>query len=173
MLILFSKFVGLPVIELENQLRVATTHDIVVEPKSGKVLGFLVKTGGLMPKEQLVSSHDLAQLLPTALLIHNADKVTEIDEVIRIEELYKKRFGLISKRVRTKSGKHIGRVEDFLISTDSMMLFKLYLRHMFSDRIIPFTAIIKIDQREIIVKDDFEALSATSQSEASTEAELA
>ena len=53
------------------------------------------------------------------------------------------------------------------------MLAKIYVKHLLVDRIIPYSAIVKIDEKKITVKDDYEALSVTDQAEASTEAELA
>lgn len=173
MLFLFSKLVGLPVIELESQLKLATTSDVVIDPKDGRFLGFIIKVGSLFPKEQLVATKDIVQLLPTAVLVDNADRISDIDDVIRVRELYKKHFGILNKGVRTKSGKFLGKVDDFLISDEAQMLAKIYVKHLLVDRIIPYSAIVKIDEKKITVKDDFEALSVTDQAEASTEAELA
>ncbi len=173
MLILFSKLNSLPVIELEGQQKVAVLSDVVVEPKDGKVLGLIVKVGGLISKDQLIASRDITQLLSTAVLIGNADKISDINEVIRVHELYKKKFGLINRNVKTKSGKYLGRVNDFLINDETLCLAKIYVRHLLSDRIIPYNAIIKIDHKGIVVKDDFEALAVMEQSDTVGETELA
>jgi uncharacterized protein YrrD len=173
MLILYSKLVGLPIIELENQTKLASVLDIIVEPKNGKVLGILAKVGQILVKDQLVAARDISQVLPTAILVADGERVTAIDEVVRINELYKKRFSLFGKKVVTKSGKLLGKVNDFLIDEESLSLVKLYVRHLLSDRIIPYSAVIKIDDKAVVVKDDFEAISVMEESKAVTEPERA
>jgi len=175
MLILNSKLENLPVIELENQRKVASVVDCVIDPKSGRFLGVVVQVGQILAKNQFVANKDLIQLLPTAVLVANDDKITEISEVVRANELYKKHFRLQGKRVKTKTGRYLGKVEDFLISDEERGLVKIYVRNLFSDRIIPYSAIVKIDQRTVVVKDDFEAISVLDRGTegSETEAELA
>jgi len=173
MLILLSKISNAPIIDLENQKKVASLSDVVIDPNSGKILGLIVKVGQLLPKDQLVSTDDIVQMLPTSILINDYDAITNISEVIRVQELYKKRFALIKKPVRTKGGQYIGRVNDLLFTDNTFSLAKIYVRHLLSDRIIPYSAIIKIEDKAIIVKDDYEAVSATEKSELPAQAELA
>lgn len=163
MLILHSKLLNLPVIELENQKKVASVIDLVIEPKNGKLLGLLVRVGAILPKNQLVAARDINQLLPTAILVGDTEKITEIDEVVRVKELYKKKYGLIGRKVVTKSGKMLGKINDFLIDSDAFGLTKIYVRNLFSDRIIPYSAVIKMD-KVVTVKDDFEAISILQES---------
>jgi len=159
MLILNSKIENIPVIELENQQKIASVFDCLIDPKNGKMIGLIVRVGQILTKNQLVAEKDIIQILPTAVLVANGDKVDEISEVVRANELYKKNFRLIGLKVKTKSGRSLGKVEDFLISDELRELVKIYVRNLFSDRIIPYSAIIKIDQRGVTVKDDFEAIS--------------
>jgi sporulation protein YlmC with PRC-barrel domain len=171
MLILYSKLVGLPIIELENQSKLASVLDVVIEPKNGKVLGLIAKVGNLLPRDLLVAARDLSQVLPTAILVADVDRVTAIDEVVRANELYKKHFTLYGKKVVTESGKLLGKVNDYLIDDELLTLAKLYIRHLFSDRIIPYTAVVRIDDKAIVVKDDFEAISASAEANTVIDAE--
>lgn len=165
MLTLYSKLVGLPIIELENQSKLASVLDVVVDPKNGRILGLIAKVGSLLPRDQLVAARDINQVLPTAILVADAERLTAMDEVVRVNELYKKRFTLFGKKVVTENGKALGRVNDYLLDDEALALVKIYVRHLLSDRIIPYSAIVKIDDKTVVVKDDFEAISASNESQ--------
>jgi uncharacterized protein YrrD len=171
MLILNSKLGNLPVIELENQQKVASIDHCLIDPKNGKLLGLIVRIGQIITRNKFIAEKDLTQILPTAVLVANEDKVDEIGEVVRANELYKKKFHLIGLKVKTKSGRFLGKIEDFLISDELRELVKIYVRNLFSDRIIPYSAIVKIDQHGVTVKDDFEAISVLDRGRENSEAE--
>ena len=166
MLTLYSKLVGLPVIELEGQSKIASVLDLVVDPKNGRVLGLIVKVGNLLPRDLLIAARDISQILPTTVLVADNERLTPINEVVRVEALYKKRFTLPGMKVVTKSGKLLGKINDFLVDDETLCLAKIYVRHLLSDRIIPYSAIIKIDDHEVVVKDDFEAISVMNETKA-------
>jgi len=164
MLTLYSKIVNLPIIELENQSRLASVLDVVVDPKNGRILGLIAKVGSILPRDQLVAARDISQILPTTILVVDAERLTAIDEVVRVNELYKKHYTLFGKKVVTENGKLLGKINDYLIDDEALSLVKIYVRHLISDRIIPYSAVVKIDDKAVTVKDDFEAISVSNES---------
>ena len=68
---------------------------------------------------------------------------------------------LNNMRVETVSNKYLGKVNDFsfdcnFLIINGILCFKTFLFIQYNQRIIPYSAIISIEEKKIIVKDDFE-----------------
>lgn len=153
MLLQASQIVGLPVGATDTQSRVGTVSRIVVDPDTGQILGFVVKTG-LIGGEKVLSYHDVTAVDHAGVLVRDPAHVLPQDEVAPIKKALSERRSLLGQRVVTEGGTNLGKVADLVINTEMAMVVKLYVSHLLEERILPLDKVVKVTKDHIVVKDD-------------------
>ncbi len=151
---LYSKIVGTPV--YDDGIRPLTTvKDLIVDPENGKLLAFVVN----LSKNLIIVPFDIISW-KEVIRIHNGDSIIEGNEVIRIAEVQKRGVKIFHNKVETKDGQKLGKVNDFSVNSNSLMLQKLYLSKgilglvRYESRIISAKNIIEILPEKIVIKDN-------------------
>jgi len=156
MLIERSNLIGLPIFELENQSRVAELVDFFINEENLKIEALFAKNLGFLHQKKLVSEKEITEISKVAVIIQNEESLVDPRELVRLEKKIKNRAKIIGEKVYTKKGEFLGTVFDFVIESSSLTLNRLYLKKLFDHRIIHSSAIVKIEQHKITVKDNFE-----------------
>jgi len=156
MLIEFSQLKNLPVFELDNQAKIAELADFFVDEDETKIDAMIVKTAGLFKHLKFIPAKEIVELSKKALIIENSESIVAPKEIVRLEKKFHKRAKIIGERVYSKKGEYLGTVYDYVIEATSLSIIRIYLKKLFDQRIIHSSAIIKIEQKKIIVKDNFE-----------------
>jgi sporulation protein YlmC with PRC-barrel domain len=95
------------------------------------------------------------------LLIKDYESLTEPEDVVRIKAALEINPKIIGAKVETKSGQHLGKVNDATINFKLMCLERLYvspaslLEFLAKDLIISAKNIIEIQKDKIIVSDTY------------------
>ncbi len=156
MLIERSNLVGLPVFELENQIQIAELVDFFVDDDEIKIEAAIVKTGGLIHHQKFISAKEISDLSKAALIVQSEDSLADPQEMVRLSKKIKKRAKIVGEKVYTKKGEFLGTVFDYVIESPTLAISRIYLKKFLDQRIIHASAIVKIEQNKIIVKDNFE-----------------
>jgi len=156
MLIEKSNLVGLPIFELENQTRVAELVDFFVDVEEIKIEAVIAKTDGLIHHQKYVSTKEIADISKAALIIQSEESLVDPKEMVRLHKKAKKRAHIVGEKVYTKKGEFLGTVFDYVVESQTLSISRIYLKKLFDQRIIHCSAIVKIEQHKIIVKDNFE-----------------
>jgi len=155
-LIEYSKLIGLPVYDIESKRRVAELSGFFVDEDEKKIEVIIAKTKGLIKKTVFIPQKELIELLKDGLIIENEESLVPPTEMVRFNKKMKRRPKIIGQRVETKNGDYIGKVSDFVIENSSLSITRLYVKRIFDQRIIHASAILKIDEKRIVIKDKFE-----------------
>ena len=159
MMIEATKLIKLPVAALDTQEKIGEIQEILVDPKNGGVLGFLVKTNGLFGAQKALAAVEVSEWDPNGLVTESAGNLVEPEEIIRIKEVLKKNILLLGMSAETENKKGLGRVENFLIDTDTDMIIKYYLRDLLGkSRIMSADKVISIDKVIVFADDETETL---------------
>jgi uncharacterized protein YrrD len=153
MLLQASQIKGLPVGSTDTQERVGTVSDIIIDPDSGGLLGFVVKSG-LLGSNKVLSFHDVTGIDHSVILVKEPESVLPVAEVAPIKHALADRRKLLKGKVVTEGGTNLGRVTDVVINTDTAMVTKLYISHVLEERIVSAEKIVKVTKDHIVVKDD-------------------
>jgi sporulation protein YlmC with PRC-barrel domain len=141
---------------MENQNRAAELAGFFLNEKEAEVEAVIAKTSGFWGKVKFISVKEIVELSKSALIIRDEESLVEPNEMIRLSKKMKKRAKIIGEKVVTKNGDFIGTVNDFVIESGSLTITRLYVKKLFDQRIIHSSAIIKIEQKIITIKDKFE-----------------
>jgi len=149
-----KKLIGLPVAAVDTQSKVGEIRQVLIDPENGHLMGFLVKEGGIFSSTKVLSDIDIADWDPNGLVTETIDNLVPPSEIVRINEILKKKIFLIGMPAKTESGKSLGSVEDLLIDTDTSSVAKYYLKDILGNsRVLSADKVIKID-KQITFADD-------------------
>ena len=133
--------------------------DVVVDPDTGKVLGFLVGS----KRQKIVASADIL-FWNQRVIIHDMSDIFDLEEIIKIEKIVKNNIPIINNKVVTKSGMQLGKVYDFAIHPQLFVLTKVFVTKSFlgvfgyDRKMIAHKNILEIKKDMIIVKDPVELI---------------
>lgn len=128
--------------------------EIVIEPETGKVAGFLLAPRG----EYVIAPNDIL-FWEKNIFIHDEEDILETGEIIKVHEVLKKNIPILHSKVFTKSGTYLGKVYDIGINPKFFVMTKLAVAKNilglfpFDEKIIAHKNILEIKKDRIIVKD--------------------
>ena len=155
----FSTCIGTNIVCDSLHEAVGQILEILINPDSGKVEGFFVVAPHVpfsaMP---FVSALDIVRW-GTAVHIRDADMISPAGDRIRLQPLLDDRRRILGQRIRTESGKYLGRCKDVQFNTDSMRCEWLFPRKwMRWSAPIPFSNIVEVRGDAIIVRDELQTI---------------
>lgn len=149
-----EKLINLPVAAADEQSKIGEIADIIIEPENGRVLGFLVKTGGIFGATKALSIVDIKDWDPNGIVTSSIDNLVSPDNIVRIKEVLDRHITILNMKAKTEAGKSLGKVENFLIDTETEMVAKYYLRDLLGNaRVFPAETVVSID-KDITFADD-------------------
>lgn len=149
----YTQTIGSPIFTT-NGLPAGRIIEIVIEPETGKVVGFL-----LAPKGQYVIAPGDILFWEKNIFIHDEEDILQTDEIIKVHEVLRKNIPILHNKVFTKSGTFLGKVYDIGINPKFFVLTKLAVAKNifglfpFDEKIIVHKNILEIKKDRIIVKD--------------------
>ncbi|PIS07327.1 hypothetical protein COT78_04190 [Candidatus Berkelbacteria bacterium CG10_big_fil_rev_8_21_14_0_10_43_13] len=155
MLILYSKLIGAPIAEIKEAAKLGSITDFVINNDDLTIAAAVVEIGlPLISKKKIVSATDFVRIFKDGIIVSSDDAIVELDEIVRVAKLYEQKCHGLAQKVVTKSGQYIGHVYDYLINSNTGAIQKFYVKKMFTDRIIPASAVISMEGKLITIKDD-------------------
>lgn len=161
MLKLSSAITDRSVLSIRTGTIVGQTSRTIINPNNLKIEGWFIKDK-FNGKELILTANDVRDIVLDGIIIDDYEVLSERSDLIRLEEVIKIKFNLIDKLVTTESGKRIGKISDFAVDADSLIIKKIYVAQNliknFSGGTITIdrTQIIEITDRRIIVEEPTE-----------------
>jgi uncharacterized protein YrrD len=111
---------GLALIDVRDGKKLGTVGESVISPDDGRLLGFVIKSGGLLHREEsAVEIQDVRSIGADAITVEGEETVHRIDAMP--EPFQEARSGdrtLIGRKVVTQGGSLVGMIADLVISED-------------------------------------------------------
>ncbi len=111
---------GLAIIDIRDGKKLGTVGETVISPDDGSLLGFVIKSGGLLNQdESAVEIEDVRSIGADAITVEGEDIVHDMNATP--EAFQQARNGdraLIGRKVVTQGGTLVGQIADLVISED-------------------------------------------------------
>lgn len=105
---------------------VATVTTPIINPNNLKIEGFYVQDN--RDKRQLILLYqDIRELIDRGYVVDDHDVLVEADELVRLKKVLDIDFQLIGKQVVTTDKEKVGKVSDYAVEVNSMMIQKIYV----------------------------------------------
>jgi len=164
MQVLASKLSGAWVIDSSNPQNplIAVVHEAILDPSTLQVVLFSLRGSRDTSAKHYVRAQQSHIAAGVTLIIKTSDNIGSADDFVREKLLLEKTCTLFGYLVVTSSGKKLGRVTDYSLSSQLMRVEKLHVmpplwqRLHSAERILPRSIILDVDmdKRLIKVKDD-------------------
>jgi len=151
----YSKIVTLNIAELRSQSKIGCVLDVVINNDNLSLSGLILKKQNIWQnKIFVIPINDIIEIENKGIIVSNVDSIVPIGEVVRIKKQFDEGYVGIDQKVITKSGKYIGKVYDYIVDSKSLIITKLYTKHLLNERIIPAKNVVSYDKKLIIINDD-------------------
>lgn len=140
---------------------VAVIERLVIDPNNLKVIAF--ELGGPLLRgraEKILDASDVREVANVGIIIDSLDDLVETEDIIHVAKIMELNFGLVGLRVKTKKGVKLGKVVDFTLDTETLMVQQLIVQRpamkalVDPELTIARSEIVEITDYEIIVKDE-------------------
>lgn len=159
MLVLSDAIFGVKVLSLHVAKPIAKVADALIDPSKLKIEAFSVRGGGIRYFSAIFTG-DVREWGPMGLIVNSEDVIMEVDDNLpRLKGIVEDEFELVGARVRTESGKRLGKVVRFVFETEGFFVVKIYVDRISTlglgrrPLIIERDSIVDVKKKHIIVKD--------------------
>lgn len=159
MLIEGSKLLNYPILSLHTASRIAEVKALVVDPNFLKIVAFEVSTAS--SKQHLfLDVTSVREFSKMGMIVDSDEEFIEQNDVIKLKETIELGFTLENMKVVTKKKTMLGRVEDFMVTTDGFQVMQLIVKRpvykalIDPELVIGRSEIHEINDNEIIVKSE-------------------
>ena len=128
MLLLGERLLGTPVMSLQVGTKIATTVEPIIDPRNLIILGYEVDGPLLESHPKFIRIADIRELSDIGMIIDSSDELVDLDDVIKIKDVLSLNFTLIGMKVVDERGRKLGKVEDYILDTDSFVIQQLSVK---------------------------------------------
>lgn len=159
MLIEGSKLLNYPILSLHTASRIAEVKALVVDPNFLKIVAFEISA--VSSKQRLfLDVTSVREFSKMGMIVDSDEEFIEQNDVIKLKETIELGFTLENMKVVTKKKTMLGRVEDFMVTTDGFQIMQLIIKRPIYKALIDPELVIgrseihEINDNEIIVKSE-------------------
>ncbi|MBQ6393879.1 PRC-barrel domain-containing protein [Candidatus Saccharibacteria bacterium] len=161
MLITGSTLKNRPILSLHIGGEIARIEDLIIDPNDLKIVAFEV-FGSLVGKEMgaILETRDIREISSIGMIVDSSDVLVNREDVIRLDKVMEIGFQIIGKKVVTKKGTKLGKVEDFITASDNFEIVQLIVQRPLvkafidPELTISRSEIVEVDDEKIVVKDE-------------------
>jgi len=158
MLLLGSRLIGTSVMSLQTGTKLAVTRLPIIDPANLKITAYEVDGAMLVEKPSFIRIADIRELSNIGMIVDSNDEFINLTDVISIKKIYDLGFKLIGLDVIDEMKHKLGKIDDYVVDTDSFIIQKLSVRRGFfkslseTGLLINRSQIIEINDKAIIVR---------------------
>jgi uncharacterized protein YrrD len=158
MLLQGSRLNDVPVMGLQTGSELARTTRPIIDPDTLKILAYEVSGPLLDTHPSLLRVVDVREFSDIGLIIDSSDEFIAVDDVIKLEKVYKLHFELIGMTVVDERKTKLGKITDFTLESGSFVIQQLNVKRPLlkslndTELLISRTQIIEITNEKIIVR---------------------
>ena len=149
MLLTGSKMIGMPVLSLHVGGAIAKTTHAVIDPDTLGVAAYELE-GPIIKNDpdvgDILDVNDIRELSSDGIIVDSADRFTTREDVVKFDKIMKLNFNLVGLKVVTQDGKKVGKVSDYTLDSNSMIIYQLIVQRPFISSLIDPTLTINRSQ---------------------------
>lgn len=159
MLVEGSKLLNYPILSLHTASKIAEVKALIIDPNFLKVVAFEINVAS--SKQRLfLETASVREFSKMGMIVDSDEEFVEQGDVIKLKEMIELGFTLENMKVLSKKKTMLGRVEDFIVTTDDFRVMQLIIKRPIYKSLIDPELVIgrseihEINDTEIIVKSE-------------------
>lgn len=154
MFIQASQLLAIEIVAIQEQVIAGRIEEVLFSPDEGRLSALIVKPKGFFTRSQGLLPSALIDLEARAAAIQTEADLTDLTEMVRIEQLKQRRMPILGQKARTRAGVSLGIVADLLVDSTTWLIEKFYLQKLLEQRIIPKRFIVEVTPKAVIFSDE-------------------
>ena len=160
MLVMNSRLIGAPVLSVQAGGPIGRIVDAIVDPDNLSVIAFHVDGPPINKQQNILDVRSVREYSSYGFVIDDIDELVFPDDIIRINNILKLNFNLLSLKVETKKGSKLGKVQDFTLTSEDFIIQQIIVKRPMIKSLndpeltIPRSEIVEITDYKIIVKEE-------------------
>lgn len=165
MLISSTDLTNFPILSLRSSSKIATISKLIINPYDLTIQA-LKLTGRQLddPKDSYLLPEDIREISPLGIIVNDSEDIVSSTDVIRLQKTLDLQFELIGLPVIDKQQRKVGKVINYNIVAENMMIYQLVVqRPMFKDFFDPEllvhrSQIAELSHDKVIIKNSLNQL---------------
>lgn len=165
MLISSTDLTNFPILSLRSSSKIATISKLIINPYDLTIQA-LKLTGRQLddPKDSYLLPEDIREISPLGIIVNDSEDIVSSADVIRLQKTLDLQFELIGLPVIDKQQRKVGKVINYNIIAENMMIYQLVVqRPLFKDFFDPEllvhrSQIAELSHDKIIIKNSLNQL---------------
>lgn len=165
MLISSTDLTNFPILSLRSSSKIATISKLIINPYDLTIQA-LKLTGRQLdnPKDSYLLPEDIREISPLGIIVNDSEDIVSSTDVIRLQKTLDLQFELIGLPVIDKQQRKVGKVINYNIIAENMMIYQLVVqRPMFKDFFDPEllvhrSQIAELSHDKVIIKNSLNQL---------------
>ena len=160
MLVMYSRLIGAPILSVQAGGPIGRIVDAIVDPDNLSVIAFHVDGPPINKQQNILDVRSVREYSSYGFVIDDIDELISPDDVIRINNILKLNFNLLSLKAETKKGSKLGKVQDFTLTSEDFIIQQIIVKRPMIKSLndpeltIPRSEIVEITDYKIIVKGE-------------------
>lgn len=150
MLIELSKIVNAPVGALDRGEKVGTVKRVIVSPDQGKLIAVLIATSGFPKQAKVISFIDIIEIDRGGVVISSSEQLLDQDEIVRVDELIKKKFNILRLKAVNREEKFLGFISDVIVDSQSGGIMRVYVDFLWRNFVFTKEDIVRIELNKAV-----------------------
>lgn len=142
---------------LQTGEEVARTSDMIIDPRTLTIVALVVHGPQVEASPAVLHTEDIREFGELGFIVDDSSKLMELEGLVRLQQIIDFHFDIMRCTVYDKSGKKLGRVNDFSFDPGSYTVQQIYIKESLlksltsTSHIIHRSQIVSIDNQKIIV----------------------
>lgn len=162
MLVNSSKITNVPVMSLHVGGKIATATAPVVDPHNLKIVAFYL-AGAMVGRDgvgDILDVRYIREFSDIGMIVDSYDDFIAREDAVRLEKFLDYKYSPLGKKVVTKKGTRLGKVADYTVDPTDFQIHQLIVQRpplkalMEPELVVSVSQVVKINDNEIIVKDE-------------------
>lgn len=147
---------------LQTGAELAKVSREIINPHDLSVIAYEVEGPTLDYNPSYLRVADIREVSDIGMIIDSSDEFVEIDDIIKLKDIYELHFQLVGKQVTDEKQKKVGKVTDYTIEIGSFVIQQINVHRpllkSFKDAelLIHRSQIVEINDTTIVVKSGAE-----------------
>jgi uncharacterized protein YrrD len=171
MLVYNSRLIGTTILSVQAGGPIGRINTAIVNPDNLQIIAFALEGPLVDRRQNLLDIRSIREYSNYGIVIDDADELVSPSDIVKIEQVLKLNFDLLSLKVETKKGSKLGQIIDYTIDSDSFLVQQIVVKRpivkriMDPELIISRKEIIEVTDYKIIVKDEEKVLKSRASKE--------
>lgn len=154
-----SDIIDTPIMSLQTGGELARTSEAIINPHDLSIIAYTVTGPFLDSDTSLLRIEDIREFGSIGMIVDSSDEFIEPDDIVRQADIYKLHFQLIDKPVLTKKREKVGKVIEYVVSSDTFVIQQLTVKRPFfkslndPELLVNRSQVIEVTDEAIIIKD--------------------